>query len=75
VATLHLSSLLEQVEEALAPTNLHELVEEVESSGRDLVDHAFKKLLLLLVIACGLVLVTTVLHRRLTRGPGSTPQA
>lgn len=71
VAALHLSSLLQQLDESLASTNLHELVEEVapvvedvESSGRDLLDHAFKKLLLLLVIACGLFLITAVLYRR-----------
>jgi hypothetical protein len=82
VAALHLSGLLNELDKTLASTNLHGLVnevapvvEDVESSGRELVDHAFKMLLLLLVIACALFLVTAALHRRMARGPGSTPQA
>jgi hypothetical protein len=74
VTALHLSDFLLQLDESLASINLHELVDEVapvvESSGRELVDHAFKRLLLLLVIACGLFLVTAFLQRRMTRGPG-----
>jgi len=79
VTALHLSDLLKQLDEALSPTKLHELVDEVapvvedvESSGRELVDHAFKKLLLLLVIACGLFLITAVLSRRFAGGSGGS---
>lgn len=76
-ASLHLAELLERLQETLASTNLHELVEDVtpvvagvESSGRALVDHAFGRLLMLLVIGCGLFLVTAVCYRRFTAGPG-----
>lgn len=69
-----LVALLKQLDQTLESTNLNSLVRQVEpvmagaeSSGRNLVDHAFRRLVLLLVIGCVLFLVTAVLYRRLVR--------
>jgi hypothetical protein len=68
----------ERLDETLGSTNLQALVNQVapavqgaEASGRNLVDHAFKRVLLLLVIGCGLFLVTAVVYKRwVGRVPG-----
>jgi len=78
---LRLSDLLQQLNEMLASTNLHGLagevapaLESVESSGRQLVDHAFRRLVLVLVIGCVLFLATAVCYRRLASGAGERRQ-
>jgi hypothetical protein len=74
VTAQRLTTLLQQLDQTLASTNLDALVSHVEpvmegaeSSGRDLVDHLFQRLLLLLVIACALFLGTALLYNRVVR--------
>jgi hypothetical protein len=42
------------------------LTQQVQSSGREVVDYAFQKILLLVVLCCGVVLVTVLVYRLLT---------
>jgi hypothetical protein len=78
LTAMRLTELLQQLNQTLASTNLQFLADQVapavqgaEASGRNLVDHAFKRVLLLVVIGCGLFLVTAVAYRRLvSKAPG-----
>ena len=75
VTVQRLTGLLTQLDQTLVSTNLHSLVRHVdpvmkgaESSGRNLVDHAFKRVLTLLATGCVFFLLTALVYRRFVAG-------
>ena len=69
-AARQLTELLDTLDQTLGSTNLSQLaaqvgpvVQQAQTRGKEIVDYAFWKGILLLAIACGAVLVTVLLYR------------
>ena len=69
-AARQLTKLLDTLDRTIGSTNLLQLsaqvapaVQQAQTGGKEIVDYAFWKGILLLVIACGAVLVTVLLYR------------
>ena len=73
-AAERLTGLLRALDQTLGSTNLTLLsmqvapvVQQVQTGGRDVVDYAFRKAVLLVAITCALVVVSALLFQRLRR--------
>ena len=72
VTARQLTELLRTLDQTVSVTNLAKLtaqvapvVQQAQAGGKDVVDYAFRRAILFVAIACGIVLMTVLLHRLL----------